>query len=131
MYYASKNEDVYQIGKWKRGEGLFVNKNSTTQSDNENKGDKAWDKNEMNSLDMIFQNDSVDPVTLVVVTKEERPYVMLREDKTGNEAFDGFCIDLLKVIVYMSILACLEIWYYVFTNLILQNSFLSAKVILI
>ena len=35
--------------------------------------------------------------TLVVVTKEEIPYVMLKEGKTGNAAYDGFAIDLLKV----------------------------------
>ena len=34
---------------------------------------------------------------LTVVTKEEKPYVMLRKGKTGNDAYDGFAIDLLKV----------------------------------
>ena len=36
--------------------------------------------------------------TLVVVTKEEIPYVMMKKGKTGNAAYDGFAIDLLKVI---------------------------------
>ncbi|EFN89307.1 Glutamate receptor, ionotropic kainate 2 [Harpegnathos saltator] len=32
------------------------------------------------------------------MTREERPYVMVKEDKnlTGNARFEGFCIDLLK-----------------------------------
>ncbi len=34
---------------------------------------------------------------LTVVTKEERPYVMLRRGRKGNDAFEGFAIDLLKV----------------------------------
>ncbi|XP_039152007.1 glutamate receptor ionotropic, kainate 2 isoform X7 [Drosophila simulans] len=34
------------------------------------------------------------------MTREERPYVMVKEDKnlTGNLRFEGFCIDLLKAI---------------------------------
>lgn len=36
-------------------------------------------------------------ITLSVVTTEERPYVMMRKGRTGNDAFDGFAIDLLKV----------------------------------
>ncbi len=36
-------------------------------------------------------------MTLVVVTKEEKPYVMLNKEKIGNEAYEGFSIDLLKV----------------------------------
>ena len=39
--------------------------------------------------------------TLVVVTKEEIPYVMMKKGKTGNAAYDGFAIDLLKVISLM------------------------------
>ena len=35
--------------------------------------------------------------TLIVVTKEEIPYVMMNSGKTGNAAYDGFAIDLLKV----------------------------------
>ena len=44
----------------------------------------------------VMDNET-DFVTLVVVTKEERPYVMLNKGRTGNEAYDGFSIDLLKV----------------------------------
>ncbi|XP_034245115.1 glutamate receptor ionotropic, kainate 2-like [Thrips palmi] len=37
-------------------------------------------------------------ITLVVMTRQEKPYVMLKEDRnlTGNARFEGFCIDLLK-----------------------------------
>ena len=100
MYYSNKNDEVFQIGKWEKGKGVHVNdlnKNSTTYGFNGSKQDNVWD-NDKDSLNSIFQEDSVDPVTLVVVTKEEQPYVMLREGKTGNDAYDGFCIDLLKVI---------------------------------
>ena len=98
MYYSNKNDEIYQIGKWEREKGLSVYKNSTTDQTGDDVSDEhqTWDDTG-HSLDLIFKNDSIDPVTLVVVTKEERPYVMLREDKTGNEAYDGFCIDLLKV----------------------------------
>ena len=100
MYYSRKSDAIDQIGKWERGKGLQFwgvnNKSTTSQVNNGDVPDQSMDANG-NSLDVIFQKDSVDPVTLVVVTKEERPYVMLREDRTGNDAYDGFCIDLLKV----------------------------------
>jgi hypothetical protein len=38
--------------------------------------------------------------TLIVVTKEEIPYVMMNSGKTGNAAYDGFAIDLLKVRIF-------------------------------
>jgi hypothetical protein len=41
--------------------------------------------------------NETDFVTLVVVTKEEKPYVMLNKEKIGNQAYEGFSIDLLKV----------------------------------
>ena len=99
MYYSSKNDTIFQIGKWERGTGLYVLKNATTQDGSNEESGKAsiWDDTG-SSLETIFQNDSKDKVTLIVVTKEERPYVMLRENETGNNAYDGFCIDLLKVI---------------------------------
>ena len=97
MYYSNKNDEVYQIGNWEKGKGVHVNKNSSTYDFNGNKQDQNWE-DDKDSLNFIFQQDSIDPVTLVVVTKEEQPYVMLLEGKTGNDAYDGFCIDLLKVI---------------------------------
>ena len=34
---------------------------------------------------------------LTVMTREEQPYVMIKEGNfTGNDRFEGFCIDLLK-----------------------------------
>ncbi|XP_072156449.1 glutamate receptor ionotropic, kainate 2 isoform X1 [Bemisia tabaci] len=47
-----------------------------------------------------FYESSATNITLVVMTREERPYVMVREDKnlTGNARYEGFCIDLLKTI---------------------------------
>ena len=101
MYYSRKYDEIDHIGKWERGKGLQfwgMNKNTTAQGNNGGVPDQPLDVNgNTATLDVIFQKDSVDPVTLVVVTKEERPYVMLREDRTGNDAYDGFCIDLLKV----------------------------------
>ncbi|XP_049315539.1 glutamate receptor ionotropic, kainate 2 isoform X3 [Bactrocera dorsalis] len=38
--------------------------------------------------------------TLIVMTREEKPYVMVKSgiSQTGNDRFEGFCIDLLKAI---------------------------------
>ncbi|XP_034139238.1 glutamate receptor ionotropic, kainate 2 isoform X3 [Drosophila guanche] len=47
-----------------------------------------------------FYDSNIANITLVVMTREERPYVMVKEDAnlTGNFRFEGFCIDLLKAI---------------------------------
>ncbi|BFG06645.1 glutamate receptor ionotropic kainate 2 [Drosophila madeirensis] len=47
-----------------------------------------------------FYDSNIANITLVVMTREERPYVMVKEDAnlTGNVRFEGFCIDLLKAI---------------------------------
>ncbi|XP_064537513.1 glutamate receptor ionotropic, kainate 2 isoform X3 [Drosophila montana] len=47
-----------------------------------------------------FYDSNIANITLVVMTREERPYVMVKEDAnlTGNARFEGFCIDLLKAI---------------------------------
>ncbi|XP_023168335.1 glutamate receptor ionotropic, kainate 2 isoform X2 [Drosophila hydei] len=47
-----------------------------------------------------FYDSNIANITLVVMTREERPYVMVKEDVnlTGNARFEGFCIDLLKAI---------------------------------
>ncbi|XP_017062609.2 glutamate receptor ionotropic, kainate 1 isoform X3 [Drosophila eugracilis] len=47
-----------------------------------------------------FYDSNIANITLVVMTREERPYVMVKEEKnlTGNIRFEGFCIDLLKAI---------------------------------
>ncbi|XP_039968449.1 glutamate receptor ionotropic, kainate 1-like [Bactrocera tryoni] len=38
--------------------------------------------------------------TLIVMTRQEKPYVMVKSgiSQTGNDRFEGFCIDLLKAI---------------------------------
>ncbi|XP_067125926.1 glutamate receptor ionotropic, kainate 2 isoform X5 [Centruroides vittatus] len=48
----------------------------------------------------VFHEFSVTNITLKVTTIESRPYVMLKAERnlTGNERFEGFCIDLLKTI---------------------------------
>ncbi|KRG07321.1 uncharacterized protein Dmoj_GI14037, isoform F [Drosophila mojavensis] len=47
-----------------------------------------------------FYDSNIANITLIVMTREERPYVMVKEDAniTGNARFEGFCIDLLKAI---------------------------------
>ncbi|KAL9888720.1 glutamate receptor ionotropic, kainate 2 isoform X3 [Glossina fuscipes] len=47
-----------------------------------------------------FYDTNVANITLVVMTRQEKPYVMVKEDTnlTGNARFEGFCIDLLKSI---------------------------------
>ena len=45
----------------------------------------------------IEDNNITEMETLIVVTKEEIPYVMMNSGKIGNAAYDGFAIDLLKV----------------------------------
>ena len=79
MRYSAVTKSSRKIGQWshnkslKEGSGLSI----------------------LNSS-LITENET-EVVTLMVVTKVELPYVMLRPDKTGNEAFEGFAIDLLKV----------------------------------
>ncbi|XP_023228291.1 glutamate receptor ionotropic, kainate 2-like [Centruroides sculpturatus] len=48
----------------------------------------------------VFHEFSVTNITLKVTTIQSQPYVMLKADHnlTGNERFEGFCIDLLKTI---------------------------------
>lgn len=45
-----------------------------------------------------FYETNATNITLIVMTRAEKPYVMVREDRnlTGNARFEGFCIDLLK-----------------------------------
>ncbi|XP_044594046.1 glutamate receptor ionotropic, kainate 2 isoform X6 [Cotesia glomerata] len=69
-----KKEELVKVGEWRPGLGINV-------TDLEAFYDKTYAN-----------------ITLVVMTREEKPYVMVREDKnlTGNARFEGFCIDLLK-----------------------------------
>lgn len=45
-----------------------------------------------------FYETNATNITLIVMTRAEKPYVMVKEDRnlTGNARFEGFCIDLLK-----------------------------------
>ncbi|KAK7867305.1 hypothetical protein R5R35_002127 [Gryllus longicercus] len=45
-----------------------------------------------------FYDTSFTNITLIVMTREEKPYVMVKENRnlTGNARYEGFCIDLLK-----------------------------------
>ncbi|XP_043528939.1 glutamate receptor ionotropic, kainate 2-like isoform X6 [Frieseomelitta varia] len=69
-----KKEELVKVGEWKPGTGVNVTDVGA------------------------FYETSATNITLVVMTREEKPYVMVKEDKnlTGNARFEGFCIDLLK-----------------------------------
>ncbi|XP_043478783.1 glutamate receptor ionotropic, kainate 2 isoform X2 [Leptopilina heterotoma] len=69
-----KREDLVKVGEWKPGSGVNVTDVGA------------------------FYDTAATNITLVVMTREEKPYVMVRDDKnlTGNAKFEGFCIDLLK-----------------------------------
>ncbi|CAO1328702.1 unnamed protein product [Diamesa hyperborea] len=44
-----------------------------------------------------FYESNVTNITLIVMTREEKPYVFVKEGNfSGNERYEGFCIDLLK-----------------------------------
>nr|QKN21522.1 glutamate receptor ionotropic kainate 2 [Zeugodacus tau] len=47
-----------------------------------------------------FYDTHTSNTTLIVMTRQEKPYVMVKSDITqsGNDRFEGFCIDLLKAI---------------------------------
>ncbi|XP_071646436.1 glutamate receptor ionotropic, kainate 2 isoform X2 [Temnothorax longispinosus] len=69
-----KEDELVKVGEWKSGSGINIT-----------------------DLDAFYETTMTN-ITLVVMTREERPYVMVKEDKnlTGNARFEGFCIDLLK-----------------------------------
>ncbi|XP_036146418.1 glutamate receptor ionotropic, kainate 2 isoform X2 [Monomorium pharaonis] len=71
-----KKEELVKVGEWKSESGINVT-----------------------DLGAFYETTTTN-ITLVVMTREERPYVMVKEDKnlTGNARFEGFCIDLLKCI---------------------------------
>ena len=76
MQYSAQTNTITQTGTWSnRGKGLDVVNSEAMKADN-----------------------FTEIETLVVVTKEETPYVMKRPGRKGNAAYDGFAIDLLKVI---------------------------------
>ncbi|CAH1132882.1 unnamed protein product [Ceutorhynchus assimilis] len=69
-----KKEDLRKVGTWTPADGINIT-----------------DPN-------AFYDQNAPNITLIVMTREERPYVMVKEDQnlTGNARYEGFCIDLLK-----------------------------------
>ena len=75
MHYSAQTNTIMHTGDWSnQGEGLTVQNQEAMKPDN-----------------------YTEVETLVVVTKEETPYVMKKRGRKGNAAYDGFAIDLLKV----------------------------------
>ncbi|KAK5640359.1 hypothetical protein RI129_011170 [Pyrocoelia pectoralis] len=71
-----KKEEIKKVGHWTSSGGINIT-----------------DPN-------AFYEKNTPNITLVVMTREEKPYVMVKKDTnlTGNARFEGFCIDLLKSI---------------------------------
>ncbi|XP_017130884.2 glutamate receptor ionotropic, kainate 1 isoform X3 [Drosophila elegans] len=71
-----KQENIQKVGYWQPDGGVNI------------------------SDPTAFYDSNIANITLVVMTREERPYVMVKDDAnlTGNIRFEGFCIDLLKAI---------------------------------
>ncbi|CAH0547312.1 unnamed protein product [Brassicogethes aeneus] len=69
-----KKEEIRKVGQWTPDGGINIT-----------------DPN-------AFYENHAPNITLVVMTRKERPYVMVKNDKnlTGNARYEGFCIDLLK-----------------------------------
>ncbi|XP_068085191.1 glutamate receptor ionotropic, kainate 2 [Anabrus simplex] len=69
-----KREELRKVGQWSPGGGINITDPSA------------------------FYESSSTNITLVVMTREEKPYVMVKDDQnlTGNARYEGFCIDLLK-----------------------------------
>nr|XP_024216435.1 glutamate receptor ionotropic, kainate 2-like [Halyomorpha halys] len=68
-----KREELRKVGEWSPSSGLNITDSTA------------------------FYETTTPNITLIVMTREERPYVMVREGNvTGNARYEGFCIDLLK-----------------------------------
>ncbi|CAH1712738.1 unnamed protein product [Chironomus riparius] len=68
-----KREELKKVGEWTSARGLEIK-----------------DPN-------AFYETNITKITLTVMTREEKPYLMIKEGNfTGNDRFEGFCIDLLK-----------------------------------
>lgn len=69
-----RKEELQKVGEWSPAKGLNITNSAA------------------------FYDTHVPNVTLVVMTREERPYVMVKEERnlTGNARYEGFCIDLLR-----------------------------------
>ena len=79
MHYSAEYNSIQQVGLW-TNQGLKEDSLTILQPEA-----------------FVADDNVTEMETLVVVTKEEIPYVMLKRGKTGNAAYDGFAIDLLKV----------------------------------
>ncbi|KAJ3660232.1 hypothetical protein Zmor_004691 [Zophobas morio] len=69
-----KKEEIRKVGQWTPSGGINIT-----------------------DLNAFYESHAPN-ITLVVMTREERPYVMVKDEKnlTGNARYEGFCIDLLK-----------------------------------
>ncbi|XP_065574723.1 glutamate receptor ionotropic, kainate 2-like isoform X11 [Artemia franciscana] len=72
-----RRDELLKVGEWKQQSGLNIT-----------------------APKYFFEGGSPN-ITLIVMTNEETPYVMLRHNAanlTGNARYEGFCVDLLKAI---------------------------------
>ncbi|CAH2002859.1 unnamed protein product [Acanthoscelides obtectus] len=69
-----KKEEIRKVGEWRFNGGINITDTNA------------------------FYESHAPNITLIVMTREEKPYVMVKEESnlTGNARFEGFCIDLLK-----------------------------------
>jgi len=74
-----KRENLIKVGYWNSQNGLNI------------------------SDPHVYYDGNTPNFTLIVMTNEEMPYVMLKSEGnlTGNDRYEGFCIDLLKAIAPM------------------------------
>ncbi|KAL5288900.1 GRIK1 family protein [Megaselia abdita] len=73
-----KRENIEKVGFWSTKDGINITDTAA------------------------FYDTNITNITLVVMTRQEKPYVMVKDDKnlTGNARFEGFCIDLLRSIAH-------------------------------
>ncbi|XP_073985740.1 glutamate receptor ionotropic, kainate 2 isoform X2 [Rhodnius prolixus] len=70
-----KREELRKVGEWTPSGGINITDSTA------------------------FYETASPNITLVVMTRKEKPYVMVREGNiTGNARYEGFCIDLLKFV---------------------------------
>ncbi|XP_037043818.1 glutamate receptor ionotropic, kainate 2 isoform X3 [Bradysia coprophila] len=69
-----KREEIQKVGYWSPVDGISITDPTT------------------------FYESNTTNITLIVITREEKPYVMVKENTnlTGNARYEGFCVDLLK-----------------------------------
>ncbi|KAG4076062.1 hypothetical protein HA402_010857, partial [Bradysia odoriphaga] len=69
-----KREEIQKVGYWSPIDGISITDPTT------------------------FYESNTTNITLIVITREEKPYVMVKENTnlTGNARYEGFCVDLLK-----------------------------------